>query len=65
MIIERTCPICKGRYTAAPALSRKDNSTYICPECGTREALDIFGCDEEEKAKIIETIKNARGGKMS
>lgn len=65
MIIERTCPICKGRYTAAPALSRVDNFTHICPECGAREALAAIGVAVEEQERIIETIKNANGGKIS
>lgn len=25
-----------------PALSRKDNKTYVCSACGTQEALDDF-----------------------
>ena len=35
----RVCPLCGKRYTAPPALSRRDNATNICPECGTMEAL--------------------------
>ena len=34
------CPICHRRYRGHPAISRKDNKTKICPECGVREALD-------------------------
>ena len=37
--ITRTCPICGQRYTAPPALSRRDNKTYICPDCGMMDAL--------------------------
>lgn len=40
--ITRTCPICGQRYTEPPALSRRDNKTYICPDCGTMEALAAF-----------------------
>lgn len=42
-----TCPRC-GRDTlrtdrpALNALSRTDNETYVCSECGTDEALDNF-----------------------
>ena len=36
----RVCPLCGKQYTAPPALSRRDNATSICPECGTMEALD-------------------------
>ena len=37
---ERTCPKCGCVYTEVPALSRVDNETLICPDCGIREALD-------------------------
>lgn len=36
----KICPICGKGYTEAPALSRRDNKTSICPECGTREAIE-------------------------
>lgn len=38
----RTCPICGKKYTEHPALSRKDNETLICPQCGIDEALTEF-----------------------
>ena len=34
------CPICGRRYMELPAISRRDNTTDICPECGMMEALD-------------------------
>lgn len=52
----RICPKCGGRYGARPAVSREDNSTLICPDCGTREALEQMGIEEEEQQEIIETI---------
>ena len=56
-IIEiRTCPKCGQRYTEPPALSRSDNETLICPDCGTREALDSIGVSAEEQEKILSTI---------
>jgi len=56
-IIEiRTCPKCGQRYTEPPALSRADNETLICPDCGTREALDSIGVPKDEQEKIIQTI---------
>ena len=58
--LARVCPVCGRTYTEYPALSRKDNETEICPECGTREALDIFGISEEEKTRIIELQRGAR-----
>lgn len=39
---ERKCPICGKTYSDYPALSRKDNKTEICPDCGQREALEAF-----------------------
>lgn len=50
------CPRCGKPYTGSPALSRTDNSTLICPDCGTREALDTLGVSLEEQNSIIETI---------
>jgi RNA polymerase subunit RPABC4/transcription elongation factor Spt4 len=35
-----TCPICGKPIGEYPALSRKDNLTSICSECGTAEALE-------------------------
>lgn len=35
------CPKCKKEFTEHPALSREDNETEICPECGIREALQV------------------------
>ena len=29
------CPLCGRVYHGAPALSREDNETLICPDCGT------------------------------
>lgn len=36
------CPKCSKYYIGYPALSREDNKTEICPECGIREALLYF-----------------------
>ena len=41
------CPKCGQEYTGHPALSRMDSETLICPECGTREALDTLGIPYE------------------
>lgn len=35
-------PRCKKEFTEHPALSREDNETEICPECGVREALEAY-----------------------
>jgi predicted RNA-binding Zn-ribbon protein involved in translation (DUF1610 family) len=36
----RTCPRCKREYNRYPALSRRDNRTNICPDCGNAEAME-------------------------
>lgn len=35
----RTCQMCKRLYFGYPAISRVDNKTEICPDCGTKEAM--------------------------
>ena len=52
----RVCPLCGKAYVEPPALSRKDNETLICPDCGTREALDTLGISQQEQDEIIATI---------
>lgn len=50
------CPRCGKPFTEAPALSRLDNESLICPDCGTREALDSIGVSPEEQDAILQTI---------
>lgn len=33
------CPLCNKEFEGHPAISRFDNKTEICPDCGTKEAL--------------------------
>ena len=58
----RTCPICGKEYTEHPALSRKDNSTLICTDCGTREALESIGVGQAEQEEILGIIHGIRRG---
>ena len=53
---ERTCPKCGCVYTEVSALSRLDNETLICPDCGIREALEALGISLEEQDKIVSII---------
>ena len=53
---ERICPLCGQAYTDVPALSRMDNETPICPDCGTRQALQSIGVSDEEQKKILGII---------
>lgn len=55
-VMTAVCPKCGKEYKGVPALSRKDSSTMICPDCGTREALDSIGVSTEEQEKIISII---------
>ena len=54
------CPLCGRVYHEHPALSRLDNETLICPDCGTREALDSIGVKPEEQEQIIASIHRCR-----
>ena len=53
---ERICPHCGKAYRCPPAVSRVDNTTLICPDCGTREALTSIGVMPDEQEKILEII---------
>ena len=57
---ELICPLCGKAYSEPPAISRKDNSTLICADCGTRESLEIYGVSIEKQDEIIETIHKSR-----
>ncbi len=37
-----TCPRCEREMTTFPALSRRDNKTDICSDCGQAEALEDY-----------------------
>ena len=52
----RVCPLCGMTYGEPPALSRTDNKTPICPDCGTRQALESIGVSAEEQEKILAII---------
>lgn len=58
----RVCPLCGKAYSAPPALSRTDNETLICPDCGTREALESIGVDTAEQEQILESIHRSMNG---
>ena len=57
----RVCPLCGKAYAEPPALSRTDNETLICPDCGIRQALESIGISTEEQDKIL-SILHGRGG---
>lgn len=47
----KLCPRCGGTYTKYPSLSRRDNETDICPDCGDAEAFEDFGIAEPYAGK--------------
>lgn len=51
------CPKCGKEYDRLLALSREDNKTMICDECGVIEALEGIGFS---KKIVKETIKQIR-----
>ena len=55
-IVEKACPKCGQIFTERPAVSRVDNVTLICPDCGTREALASLGVEPEEQNEILDII---------
>lgn len=55
-IMNRICPLCGREYHEVPAISRDDNTTLICPDCGVREALCSIGVSESEQEEILGII---------
>ena len=51
----KICPKCGRSFERLLALSRIDNKTMICDECGTKEALDSLPqgvLSPQERARI-------------
>ena len=55
-IVRRICPACGMPLDRHPAISRKDNKTEICSDCGTREALSDLGMDTADQEGVIKAI---------
>ena len=55
-VVRKICPVCGGPLTAHPALSRKDNKTEVCPDCGIRQALSDFGMEEAKQEEILALV---------
>ena len=55
------CPRCGQTYHGRPAVSRKDNKTPLCPDCGTREALGSIGVDGKEQEQILAAMHRRCG----
>ena len=57
-IEKRTCPICGQEYRNHPAISREDNVTPICPNCGIRQSLKALGVNDDEIEDFFKIIPN-------
>ena len=57
----RTCPKCGKEYADHPAISRTDNTTEICPDCGPIEALTAAGISPEKQEEILNEIRRISG----
>ena len=54
--ITRICPLCHAEYHGFPAMSRIDNITPICPDCGIRQSLKSLNVPTDEQEKILDII---------
>ena len=51
------CPKCKKDVDMKyPAISRRDNKTKICSECGVREAFKDYGLNKKQSEAIIKSL---------
>lgn len=57
----RVCPICGIVYHGYPAISRLDNKTEICSECGIRQALASIGIGADEQDRILQLVSANTG----
>ena len=55
--MKKICPVCKREYEGQGAASRY-KSQEVCPVCGTREAMEIAGIDEETKKKVLQAAES-------
>ena len=60
---KRVCSICGRTYTEIPVISREDNTTEICPDCGTNQAIEIFTKYTDKQDEQETEKKTATGSK--
>ena len=54
----RICPKCGRYFSEHPAISREDNSSEICPDCGFHEAItDWFNNDKNLQRQLFDAIE--------
>ena len=61
----RICPVCGRAYTEPSALSRRDNATDICPDCGMMEALAAMPRRREGPAERTRRAVQAAGNRWA
>ena len=54
---KKKCPRCGAVITFYPAISRKDNKTEICSDCGVIEAIEEY-INHKNKLEKIQTSVN-------
>lgn len=57
--VAKICPRCKNYIQGYPAISRVDNRTEICSNCGTLEALEMFKQHNKKEVKNEKKIQKA------
>ena len=58
--MKRKCPKCGIEYSGHPAVSRSDNYTQICPDCGIREAMEYVGADPIDIENVVRIAREHR-----
>ena len=57
------CPLCGKVYHGVPALSRADNQTLVCPDCGIKESLSAIGISDSEIEEILRIVHRYTDGR--
>ena len=55
--VRAVCPLCGSFYLGRPSISRDDDTTLICPDCGIKQALESIGIKEIERERILEIVR--------
>lgn len=58
----KKCPVCGKDYKEPSAISRRDNITEICPDCGVIEAMEAAGFSESKKVETLNRIHEIMKG---
>ena len=57
------CPLCGKVFHGYPALSREDHRTFICADCGCKQALRAVGITDEKIEEIIQIVHRYTDGR--